>query len=75
MYFTCVQDPRFNYEVDCRTGYITHSILALPICNNEGDVIGVAQVLNKKKGGITGDFSFSPQDVEVRKPITFEIPL
>jgi len=57
------KDPRFSKEVDSRTGYKTCSILALPICNNEGDVIGVAQVINKKSGG---DAHFTSGDIEVR---------
>ncbi|XP_066247730.1 cGMP-specific 3',5'-cyclic phosphodiesterase [Euwallacea similis] len=41
------KDPRFNNEVDLRTGYKTNIILCMPICNYEGDVIGVAQIINK----------------------------
>ncbi|ODM93439.1 cGMP-specific 3',5'-cyclic phosphodiesterase [Orchesella cincta] len=55
------EDARFNVQIDSKTGYKTHSILALPICNNEGDVIGVAQVINKK----TGDFQFTEEDIEL----------
>lgn len=43
-------DPRFNCEIDQKTGYKTKNILSMPICNYEGDVIGVAQIINKKKG-------------------------
>lgn len=32
-------DPRFNKEIDQKTGFITRSILCLPILGNEG-VIG-----------------------------------
>jgi signal transduction histidine kinase len=46
-------DPRFNPEVDKRTGYRTRNILCAPMRNARGQVIGVFQVLNK--GG--GDFS------------------
>ena len=41
-------DPRFNSEVDRRTGFRTRSILCLPIINKAGARIGVMQVLNKK---------------------------
>jgi adenylate cyclase len=47
-------DPRFNKEVDRRTGYRTESILAMPIINKAGDCIGVTQVLNKQGGHFTG---------------------
>lgn len=43
-------DPRFNQEVDRRTGYRTRTILCMPIKTSVGEVIGVVQVLNKKGG-------------------------
>ena len=43
-------DPRFNGEIDIKTGYKTNVILSMPICNYEGDVIGVAQIINKTNG-------------------------
>jgi signal transduction histidine kinase len=43
-------DPRFNPEVDKRTGYQTRSILCAPMRNPQGQVIGVFQVLNKRGG-------------------------
>jgi adenylate cyclase len=43
-------DPRFNRSVDEQTGFVTRSILCAPIRTSKGDVIGVAQALNKKKG-------------------------
>src|SRR3954468_3534431 len=43
-------DERFNRTIDEQTGFITRSILCVPIRTAKGDVIGVAQVLNKKKG-------------------------
>ncbi|XP_037537466.1 cGMP-specific 3',5'-cyclic phosphodiesterase [Nematolebias whitei] len=52
-------DTRFNAEVDQITGYKTHSILCLPIKNHRGEVIGVAQAINKKCGE---DGAFTEQD-------------
>jgi len=46
-------DPRFNKDVDRRTGYHTESILAMPIVNKSGDCIGVTQALNKRGGQFT----------------------
>lgn len=43
-------DPRFNCEIDQKTGYKTNAMLSMPICNYEGDVIGVAQIINKTNG-------------------------
>ncbi len=43
-------DPRFNREVDKKTGYLTRNILCAPLRNRAGHVIGVTQVLNKYDG-------------------------
>ena len=43
-------DPRFNREVDRRTGYTTRSILSLPVKDQEGKVFAVAQLLNRRDG-------------------------
>ena len=44
------EDPRFNPEIDRRTGYRTHSVLCAPVLSHEGEVIGVTQAINKKGG-------------------------
>jgi len=46
-------DDRFNRTVDEQTGYITKSILCVPIKTVNGEIIGAAQALNKKKGRFT----------------------
>ena len=46
-------DPRFNRSVDEQTGFVTKSILCVPIRTVKGQIIGVAQSLNKKKGNFT----------------------
>jgi len=43
-------DSRFNRNVDEQTGFVTRSILCVPIRTSKGEIIAVAQVLNKKKG-------------------------
>jgi signal transduction protein with GAF and PtsI domain len=43
-------DPRFNRAVDQQTGFITRSILCLPVKNSQGEVFAVAQLLNRKDG-------------------------
>ncbi len=52
-------DQRFNKEVDKATGYRTRNILAVPLYDKKGRVIGVFQAINK----LTGDFS--KEDVEI----------
>lgn len=44
------QDPRFNQEVDVRTGYHTRSVAATPILDRQGELMGVLQVLNHQEG-------------------------
>ena len=46
-------DPRFNHEVDEQTGFVTRSILCVPIRTVRGEIIGVAQALNKRSGRFT----------------------
>lgn len=43
-------DFRFNKEVDRETGYLTKSILAVPLFDTKNRVIGVFQALNKHDG-------------------------
>ncbi|KAG5852601.1 hypothetical protein ANANG_G00064270 [Anguilla anguilla] len=45
------QDRRFSDEIDKLTGYKTKSLLCMPIRNSDGEVIGVAQAINKDPGG------------------------
>ncbi len=48
-------DARFNPEVDRKTGFRTTSILAIPLIDHEGELVGVAQVLNAARGTFSGD--------------------
>ncbi len=43
-------DPRFNPEVDRKTGYRTRCLLTVPLFGLEGQLVGVLQVLNKRDG-------------------------
>lgn len=43
-------DPRFNPDVDRKTGYRTNNMLCMPMKNKDGKIIGVFQLLNKKGG-------------------------
>jgi len=48
-------DPRFNREVDEKTGYKTKNLLAAPLGTKEGKVLGSFQVINKRAGAFTGE--------------------
>src|SRR5262249_18415975 len=52
-------DPRFNPEIDRRTGYKTRNILTLAMISRQGGIVGVFQLLNKRGG------PFTIEDVEV----------
>ncbi|MGE0201223.1 MAG: HD domain-containing phosphohydrolase [Candidatus Melainabacteria bacterium] len=43
-------DPRFNPEIDKKTGYQTRTILCMPMRNRKMEIIGIFQVLNKHSG-------------------------
>jgi adenylate cyclase len=49
------RDPRFNREIDRRTGYRTRNILCLPLCNRDGQAIGVTEALNKRSADFGED--------------------
>ena len=46
-------DPRFNSKIDEQTGFVTRNIVCVPIKTVKGEVIGVAQSLNKRNGHFT----------------------
>ena len=55
------EDSRFNPQVDKDTGYVTKSILCMPVTNARGEVIGAYQAINKL--GENEESSFDEQDV------------
>jgi len=48
-------DPRFDRDVDEKTGFKTRSILCAPIKTARGETIGVVQTLNKRSGRFTAE--------------------
>eukprot|EP00163_Fabomonas_tropica_P002903 TRINITY_DN1235_c0_g1_i4.p1 TRINITY_DN1235_c0_g1~~TRINITY_DN1235_c0_g1_i4.p1 ORF type:complete len:1307 (+),score=396.90 TRINITY_DN1235_c0_g1_i4:645-4565(+) len=61
-------EPRFNQEIDKATGYRTKTILCMPIRAVNGEIVGVAQVVNKKpEDGKSGDETvyFTEEDAEL----------
>lgn len=49
-------DERFDRSFDAATGFRTRTILAVPLIDDEGALVGVAQILNRLEG------SFSERD-------------
>ncbi len=48
-------DPRWNKEVDRKTGYTTRNILCVPMDDAQGERLGVFQCLNRTQGSFTED--------------------
>jgi len=57
-------DPRFNPKIDQKTGITTRNIIAAPIRTARGEVIGVAESINKRSGEFTSD------DLQVLEELT-----
>ncbi|HSN99353.1 MAG TPA: GAF domain-containing protein, partial [Candidatus Nanopelagicales bacterium] len=51
----CYADPRFNPEVDRRTGYRTRCLIAVPLIGIDHELVGVLQVLNARSGRFAHD--------------------
>jgi signal transduction histidine kinase len=62
------EDPRFNRDVDAKTGYRTRSMLCTPVLNADGRAIGVIQALNKR-----GDSSFTVEDERLLEAIGHQV--
>jgi len=57
--------PDFYAEIDALTGYETRSLLAMPLTNFHGEIIGAFEVLNKQGGG-----TFTTDDQEILRALT-----
>ncbi len=57
-------DLRFNRFIDEQSGFVTKSILCAPVKTTKGDIIGVTQALNKKKG------KFNKKDMALLEAMT-----
>ncbi|MDH4069142.1 MAG: ATP-binding protein [Ignavibacteria bacterium] len=53
--FDAYSDPRFNPEIDRRSGYRTRTVLCMPMRDKEGKILGVFQLLNKADGTFTSE--------------------
>jgi phosphoserine phosphatase len=57
-------DPRFNRDVDRKTGFVTRNLLTFPLENLEGELMGVLQALNKVGG------AFTPEDESLARVLS-----
>lgn len=70
------QDHRFNDEVDKNTGFKTCNLVCVPI-KVKGQVVGVAQLVNKVAGGVTAgrqgsDLQFTVDDQKFFEVLAFQ---
>ena len=62
-------DPRFNQDVDRATGYVTTSIISIPIFNEAGVVLGVLECINKKRPEGFDEIRTSHRDTRIAKEL------
>jgi len=56
-------NKHFDSKIDEKTGFKTRNILGVPIKTVKGEIIGVTQVLNKRKGGTFTDEDLNLVDI------------
>ena len=61
------EHPLFFKEVDQKIGYRTKTLLAVPIMNAKGEIIGVGEAINKKIG------MFTDEDAEILRSLAAHI--
>ena len=66
------QDPRFNPEIDRKSGYKTHNVLCMPMRNKDGRIVGVFQLLNKRDGVFGPDDESFIEALSVHAAIAIE---
>jgi nitrogen-specific signal transduction histidine kinase/CRP-like cAMP-binding protein len=66
------RDPRFNPEIDRKSGYKTHNVLCMPMRDKEGKIVGVFQLLNKQKGSFTEEDASFIDGLSVHAAIAVE---
>ena len=65
-------DKRFNKEFDVRSGYRTKSMLCMPMRNKSGKIVGVFQILNKKKGAFDKHDEFFLSELSIPASLAIE---
>ena len=67
-------DERFNMDVDRRFGHKTKTVLTVPIKDNEdGTVLGVVQMINKKKNDDGTEAVFDETDEKLTKMLASHV--
>ena len=59
-------DDRFDADVDKQTGFRTRAVLAVPVQDEDGKVIGAIQMINKKSDGDSATAAATFGDSDIR---------
>ncbi|MSR60505.1 MAG: sigma-54-dependent Fis family transcriptional regulator [Planctomycetaceae bacterium] len=62
-------DPRFNKQVDAKTGYKTRNLLCVPLVDAGGQRIGAFEVINKRHGDFGDDDQESLQELGLQAAV------
>jgi adenylate cyclase len=60
-------DPRFNRDIDLKTGFRTRNILCMPVISRDQCTTGVIECMNKKRG------SFSEEDTRLLRALSAQV--
>lgn len=66
------EHPLFHKVVDLQTGYRTRTLLAVPVRNSTGEIVGVAEAINKAIGLFSDDDSILLQSLAARAATAME---
>lgn len=67
-------DEKFAREIDLKTGFTTHNILAVPILDTVGKLIGVVEFINKNGDFNTKDIVFGKVYAQyISEPLKFHL--
>jgi len=62
-------DPRFDRTSDANTGYLTRCLLCVPLRNQEGEIMGVLEAVNKIDG------TFTQEDADFLRDLSYQVSI
>jgi transcriptional regulator with GAF, ATPase, and Fis domain len=66
------EDPRFNKDVDLKSGYTTRNLLCWPMRDSEGELIGAFEVINKNNTDFTTEDEESLEQLSQQAAIAIQ---
>ena len=65
-------DPRFNRQVDVKSGYKTQNLLCVPIVDAQRQRIGAFEAINKRQGNFTAEDEESLTELGIQAAVALE---